>query len=177
MGGGGGEGRRTKLVNIGNNFTRRYPYIYPSLYVFQSLSLSLSLSPCFSVCLSTSVCLSVSSPLVFICSLIVPNSRLQKFKTRHDCGLLCYDIRLFNFMFLLHYPIWVEEEYKKRKRREHVRENNNNKKQTNKNTQTNKNNKKDNNNNKNKQKNNNNNNNKHTFRCKHFSNCVVLCFW
>ena len=30
-------------------------------------------------------------------------------------SFLCYDIRLFNFMFLLHHPIWVEEEYKQRK--------------------------------------------------------------
>ena len=44
-------------------------------------------------------------------------SHLQKFKTRHDFqAFLSYDVRLFNFMFLLHHPVWVENEYNERKR-------------------------------------------------------------
>ena len=37
-------------------------------------------------------------------------SHLQKFKTRYDFqAFLCSNVRFFNFMFLLHHPIWVEE--------------------------------------------------------------------
>jgi len=40
------------------------------------------------------------------------NSRLQKLKTRHDFqAFLCHDVRLVNFMFLLHHPFGVKEEY------------------------------------------------------------------
>ena len=78
-------------------------------------------------------------------------SHFQKFKTKHDFqAFLCYDIKLFNFMFLIHHPIWVEEEYerKKKKKKTDVLESMWEKKT--------------------KQK---------TFRCRHFSNGVVLCFW
>ena len=51
---------------------------------------------------------------------VIYYSHLQTFdfKTRQDFqAILCYDdIRLFNFTFLLHHPIWVEEEYQERKR-------------------------------------------------------------
>ena len=44
-------------------------------------------------------------------------SLLQKLKTGHDFqAFLCWDMRLFNFMFLLHHPVWVEEDYKEGKR-------------------------------------------------------------
>ena len=44
-------------------------------------------------------------------------SYLQTFKTRHDFqAVLCYDVRLVNFLVLLHHPVWVDEECKERKR-------------------------------------------------------------
>ena len=70
---------------------------------------------------------------------------------RHDFqAFVCCDVRLFNFVFLLHHPIWVKKNIKKERGRfrEHVREKtiqNQTSKQTNKNkkhkqqTQTNKN--------------------------------------
>ena len=99
-------------------------------------------------------------------------SHLQRFKTRHNFQafqFLCYDVRLFNFMFLLHHPIWIEEEYKERKRTFQtacektttIQKQTNKKSQTTTTTNTNK--------QINKQK--------QTCRLPHFSNCVVLCFW
>ena len=43
-------------------------------------------------------------------------NHFEKFKTSHDFQAFLRDeVRLFNFMFLLHRPIWVEEEYEEKK--------------------------------------------------------------
>ena len=95
--------------------------------------------------------------------------RLCQKKTRHDFqACLCYDVRLFNFIFILHHPVWVEEEYKKERCfKEHVtlvREEKQYKKKPNKNT------------NSKKQKQLKQKTKQKTFRCDHFSDCLYFAF-